>query len=263
MKKAVIVDDHPVIWDYAQSCLEPCYEVVECCATTAEAEEAFRKHKPDIVWLDCYLGELYEDGHGLKNSGLMLANWMKKHRPEIKVFLFTASNEVSILEASKNIGVEGIAVGGKYFKEKEVVRDAIQTIADGGYWVSPNLIDNVQLDQLGKLTVFEFCVVCSMFAGKSTGQVADEFDTTRKRINNSLYRIKEKLKLDFDINRSEFLECMRDFFNDNINLNQNYVISDIVSINSLAESFLKPVISRVASGELKRVSLNEYFTEQS
>lgn len=257
MKTAIVIEDQPIIWDYVGSCLEGLCEIKEFCSNTEEAEIAFRKYKPDLVWLDCYLGEISEHSQGIKNSGVLLASWMKRHHPETKIFLFTASNEASILEAAKSLEVEGIALGGKFLKDKNIVIKGIKEVLAGKNWLSPNIIENIELDNLGSITVFEFCVICSLLIGKPTVQIAEEMDTTRKRVNNAVYRIKEKFKIEDHVSREDLLEILKDKVKSSFNPCRDYNVSDVISINSLAQQFLLPVIKQIKEGDFKRVALRK------
>lgn len=252
---AIVVEDQPVIWDYISSCIEPHYEIQTFCSNTYEAEKAFREYKPDLVWLDCYLGEISESYQGIKNSGLELAEWIKNHNPKTKIFLFTASNELAVLAKAQELGIEGIALGGKFLKNKEIIRDAIKTISYGSKWISPSIFENIELDELANITVFEFCVIFSMLVGKSTVQIAEELDTTRKRVNNSIYRVKQKLDLDSESSKEDLLEIFKDRIQENINASQLYNLSELISINSLVENYLNPVINKLRNGALSKVKI--------
>ena len=256
-KKAIVVEDQPIIWEYAKSCIEPHFEVLEFCSSTEEAELAFRKHKPDLVWLDCYLGEVSETHFGVKNSGIELAAWIKSHSPETKVFLFTASNEMSIFEFARKHEIEGIALGGKYLKDKSIVQEGIKALAEGNSWTSPNIIDHWELKSLGKITLFEFCIASLLIIGKSASQIADELDTTRKRVNSAIYRIREKLKIEDAIGRDEFLEILKDKIKSCFSPNQYYNLTELTTINAMVESCLKPLIDELKTGDLKRVAIEE------
>ena len=78
----IVVEDQIVSWDYINSVLKEHAEVKSFCKNSFEAEAAFLKFKPDLIWLDCYLGEISLDNQGLKNSGLELANWIKGNKPK-------------------------------------------------------------------------------------------------------------------------------------------------------------------------------------
>ncbi len=252
---AIVVEDQPVIWDYIQSCVEPCYNIKAFCTSTMEVENSFRKIKPDLVWLDCYLGEISESYQGVKNSGLLLAEWIKSHSPKTKIFLFTASSELAILAKAQELGIEGIALGGKFIKDKEIIKGAIKTISYGSKWISPSIFEDIELDELANITVFEFCVIFFLLVGKSTIQIAEELDTSRKRVNNSVYRVKQKLGLDENITKEELLEIFKERIQDSINTSQFYNLSELVSINSVVENCLNPVINKIKTGELAKVKI--------
>lgn len=254
-KKAIVIEDQPVIWDYAQSCLEPYYQVVAFCGSTHEAEKALKEHKPDLVWLDCYLGELSELNQGVKNSGMQLASWIKSHYPQTAIFLFTASNEIAVFHTAQSLGIEGIALGGKFIRNKEIIRDGIKTVYYGANWISPSVIEDFELNNLGRITLFEFSVVSSMLLGKSSNQIAEELDTTRKQINNAIYRIKQKLFIDSDTSREDFLEIVKDKFIDSFEPSKYYNLSEIVSINTIIQETLTPVFDKIKSGDLTKMKL--------
>lgn len=255
--KAIVVEDQAVLWEYIASCLEPYYEVVAFCSNTTEAEIAFREHKPDLVWLDCYLGEFSDISQGVKNSGIDLALWVKNHSPQTKIFLFTASNELGILNRAHEIGIEGIALGGKFLKNKDVIRSGVAAVSYGAKWVSPNIIEDIELGEIANITVFEFCVIFSLLVGKSSLQIAEEFDTTRKRVNNSVYRVKQKLNLDDDTSKDEMLEIFKEKINHCVDPNHFYNLSELISVNAVVEQCLSPLIDEIKSGKLSRVRLSQ------
>lgn len=255
--KAIVVEDQPVIWEYAKSCMEGVCDIKAFCTTTAEAEAAFREHKPDLVWLDCYLGEISEIGQGVKNSGIMLAKWIKQHSPKTKVFLFSASNEANVVELAKKIEVEGIALGGKYIKDKSIIVKGLKQVLAGKDWMSPELIAEIEIESLAKITMLEFYVICSMILGKPSSQIADELDTTRKRVNNAIYRIREKLGIDDDIEREELLEICKERIKDCFKPNDYYQLSDIISLNSMMQATLNPMLEQLKEGKLERVTFSK------
>lgn len=252
---AVVIEDQAVLWDYITSCLEPYYEVAAFCSSTQEAELAFHDYKPDLVWLDCYLGEFSEINYGVKNSGIEIAAWIKNHQPKTKIFLFTASNELGILNRAHELGIEGIALGGKFLRNKQIIKIGVSSVYHGAKWVSPNIIEDIELGEIANITVFEFCVIFSMLIGKSASQIADEFDTSRKRVNNSVYRVKQKLELDDNTSKEELLEIFKEKINHSVDPNQFYNLSELVSVNAVVEHCLSPVITELKSGSYDRVKL--------
>ncbi len=253
---AIVVEDQPVIWDYASYCLKDDCHILEFCTNTSEAEEAFFQYRPDLVWLDCYLGEVSDSSNGPKNSGLALATWIKCHRPKTKIFLFTASHDPTILKAARDIGIEGIALGGKFVRDRHIIVSGIRTVLEGKQWISPHLVEDFELDDLARVTVFEFAVFCSILLGKSTALIAEELDTTRKRVNNAIYRVREKLEIDERASKDYALDLIRDKVLQKLKFNDSYVVSDIMAINTAIYEFLGPILAKLKSGMLSRVYLD-------
>jgi DNA-binding NarL/FixJ family response regulator len=256
MKKAIVVEDQPVLWHYAETCLQSYYQVVSFCTNTHEAELAIKHHKPDLVWMDCYLGEISELNQGPKNSGIILSAWIKKHYPQTKIFLFTASDEQSLFQGAKNLDIDGIALGGKYIKDINIVKDGIQKIAQGARWLSPNLAEDFQMINVSNFTLFEFAVVSSMLLGKSSAQIADDLDSTRKQINNALYRVKYKLFGDEDVPREFLLETIKEKMIESLKPSKYHNLSEIVSINTLVQETLKPILNQLQSGNFDKYKLD-------
>jgi|GEM_PF-2476717 len=259
MKTAIVIEDQPAIWDYASHCLKDHCHVLEFCTSTAEAEEAFYKYSPDLVWLDCYLGEVSDSSSGPKNSGIALAAWIKSHKPKTKIFLFTASSDPTILKAANDIRVEGIALGGKFIRDRHIIINGIRAVLAGRNWVSPNVVEDYEMGDLSKITVFEFAVFCSMLLGKSTALIADELDTTRKRVNNAIYRVRQKLEIEDVASKDYAMDLIRDRILAKIKFNDTYVVSDIMAINIAVGELLEPVLNKIKSGELNRTYLDPEF----
>lgn len=254
---AIVVEDQPIIWDYIRSCLEPHYKILDFCSSTVEAEELIRNLRPNLVWLDCYLGEFSEQGLGIKNSGIELAYWIKKHNPQTKIFLFTASNEGSIIHNAKEIGIEGIALGGKFFRDKSVIQDGVKALASGYHWYAPNLIAELELQAIANVTVFEFAVLSAFLLGKNTAQIADELDTTRKSINNVIYRVKQKFCLSESLSRYDLLDIFKDKIRSSFTTTQYYALNEIITVNSVIERLVRPLLTSLKTGNLDKIRLSD------
>lgn len=250
--RTIVVEDQPIVWDYIRSCLEEYCEIDAFCTSTKEAEAAIKKYKPEFVWLDCYLGEFADNGQGVKNSGLQIAFWIKNHFPDTKIFLFTASNETIILKQCESAGVEGIALSGKYISDKEIIKEGVRAVLAGEKWLSPQVIEAVELEKLNQITIFEFSVLCSLVCGKNTNQIAEDMSTTRKRVNNSIYRAQQKLFIDPDLSREELLDKFKEKILESFDISRYYNLTEIVSVNSLIENCLNPVISRLGEEKLDK-----------
>lgn len=248
---AVVIEDQPIVWEYIKSCLDGLCDIKAFCTNTKESEQAIKEFKPDFIWLDCYLGEIADNSHSIKNSGLQMLPWIKKHYPATKIFLFSASNETIILRQAQQYGVEGIALSGKYIADKSVVIEGVKTVLEGRLWLSPQVLESYELKHFNQVTLFEFSVVTSLILGKNTSQIAEELNTTRKMINNSVYRIKRKLSLDPELSREDFLELVREKIISSFDTSKYYNLTEIIAINTMVQNCLDPVIEKIRSNELK------------
>ena len=255
---AIVIEDQCVIWDYIHNILSPYYEIKSFCNSSKLAEKAFIEFKPDLVWLDCYLGELCENHLGLKNSGLALAAWMKKHSPNTKIFLFTASYESSIIYKAESIGIEAVFLGAKFSNNKNGIVSIIERVKQGekSIYVDSRKISETALKRVGKMTFFEFCVVASLLIGKSTAKIADELNSNRKQINNTLYRVKEKYDLSDDLSREEVLEELKEIILNSFEQLEQQHISEFHCLFKITDELLNPVVNQIRQGGLKGASFS-------
>lgn len=254
---AIVVEDQIVSWDYIKSVLEPLVDIKKFCKTSLEAELAFREFKPNLVWLDCYLGEISELSTGLKNSGIILAEWIKAHETNTKIILFTASLESSLVLRAKKLKIDAVFLGAKFEANKDQCRKIIQRVLDGekDIIISSLKRKKTKYENIGKMTLLEFSVVSSMILGKSTAQIAEDLLSTRKQINNVLYRVKEKYQLSDDLSRNEILEYLKEIMLNEYD--QRGEIPELYSILKLNEEVLKPIISKISNSENKRIKLKD------
>lgn len=86
MIKVMVVDDEPAICRLLTKMVErqPDYQVVAECGNFAEAVVAFRKHKPDVVFMDIDLGG---------QDGLECARVFSELNPKTKIIFATAHSE--------------------------------------------------------------------------------------------------------------------------------------------------------------------------
>lgn len=261
-KTAIVVEDQIVSWDYIASVLEPFLEVKKFCKTSKEAEQAFIEIKPDLVWLDCYLGELSESSTGLKNSGILLAEWIKAHSPCTKIILFTASFESSIVIKAKQLELDAVFLGAKFEADKNQCREILNRVLNGekNIVISSLKQKEDKYENIGKMTLHEFSIISSMILGKTTAQIAEDLATTRKQINNALYRVKEKYELDDCLSRNEILEYLKEIMLKEYE--QKGEIPELYSILKLNEEVLKPVVDKISSTENKKIKLKDILNIQ-
>ena len=128
MIKVMVVDDEPMICQLLTKMVEkqPDYQVVEECGSFTEAVVAFRKHKPDVVFVDIDLGG---------QDGLECARVFSELNPKIKIIFATAHSEY--MENAFEIYAFDYLV--KPFNMERLVR-TLDRIRDGYTEVSPGKV---------------------------------------------------------------------------------------------------------------------------
>ncbi len=172
--------------------------------------------------------------------------------------MFTASNELSILNFAQKIGIEGLALGGKFIRDQSIIHDGIRSLYFDFNWTSPNIIEHLEIKNFARITILEFAVVSMLLLGKSTTQLSDEMDMTRKQINNAIYRVKEKLCLDTEISRQDFLEEIKEKILASFEPSQFYNLTEIISVNSFLETNLSPVLNELKAGGFTKNRLRDF-----
>ena len=124
-KTIVIADDHPLILDALSALLETDKDVkvVARCLDGAEALEAVRRHRPNVLILDVAMPTL--DG-----LGVLRALRRTESAPAV-IILTRMIDEAQTLEALK-LGVAGIVL-----KEtaSQVIGDCVRKVMAGGRWL--------------------------------------------------------------------------------------------------------------------------------
>ncbi len=156
------------------------------------------------------------------------------------------------MKQCENLGVEGIALSGKYISDKEIVKEGVRTVLNGEKWVSPQVIESFELEDFNKVTIFEFSVLSSLVCGKNTNQIAEEMSTTRKMVNNSIYRAQQKLFIDPELSREEFLDMFKDKIMKSFDVSRFYNLTEIVSVNSLIQNCLEPIMAKLKDEKLEK-----------
>ena len=75
-------------------------------------------------------------------------------------------------------------------------------------------------------------------------------------------KVKQKLGLDEDIGKEELMEVFKDRIQNSINASQFYNLSELVSINSIVENYLHPVVSMIKAGDLAKVKIGSLKGEK-
>lgn len=194
--RIVIVDDHPVVLQglVALFAAEPDLDVVARCLGGAEAVEAVRVHRPDVLVLDLQMPRL---------DGFATLRAMKQDALIPAVVLLTAViDDDATLEAVR-LGVAGIVL-----KEMapQLLVQCIRKVHAGEQWLERQSVGRA-LDtllrreagvrDLGRvLTRRELEIVRLVARGFRNTRIAEELGVSEATIKTQLHHIYEKLGVD-------------------------------------------------------------------
>src|ERR1043165_8692143 len=122
----VLVEDHQALREGLELLLgRDGIEVLGTAGTAAEGRKLVEALKPDVALIDIRLGD---------ESGIELTAQLIDADPERRVVLYTGSSEIDLLIKGLDSGARGYAL--KEGTQSEL-RNALQTVAEGGTYVDP------------------------------------------------------------------------------------------------------------------------------
>jgi two-component system nitrate/nitrite response regulator NarL len=193
--RVVIADDHPLFREgvgKTLSDLANC-EVVATCANADDALKAVREHLPDVVLLDI----------SMPGGGIDAARQIAAACPVVRILMLTASESESDVMEALEVGACGYALKGIGGNE---LADIIQTVHDGGVYVSPGLaarmlvdIKDHQVSQpsdlFSDLTAREEQILKRVAKGLSNKEVALDLTLSEKTVKHYMTNILQKLQV--------------------------------------------------------------------
>ena len=194
--RLVLADDHPFILSGLENlfCTEEDIEVLASCVNGAEALEAVRKYRPDILVLDIRMPV---------KDGLEVAREIRKENLPTRMVLLTAVlDERESLEALR-LGVQGIVL-----KEMapQMLLQCIRKVHAGEQWIERHsarqTLEKLLRQEAGvreiaaKLTPQEMTIVRLVAVGLRNKEIADKLHISEGTVKVHLHHIFEKFKVD-------------------------------------------------------------------
>lgn len=194
--RLVLVDDHPIVLEGLERLfrLEPDFEVAARCVNAAEALEAVRTHRPDILVLDLRLPG---------RSGLEVLDQMRREGlPGRAVLLAGSINEDELLEAL-HLGARGVVL-----KEMapELLVQCIRTVHAGGRWLENDFLSRALeglLDRNGvarpgrsALSPREIEIARLAATGHHNREIGEALHIAEGTVKVHLHKIYEKLGIE-------------------------------------------------------------------
>jgi len=184
----VVVDDHEVVREGLRLSLSraPHIRVVGEAADGASAVELAERRKPDVVIMDVRMPGI---------DGLEATKLLAERAPEVKVLIFTAFSERSLLGRGLESGAKGYIL--KEAPHQTLVR-AIEKVAQGEGYVDPALMPAFLTgkDSSDMLTQREREILQLLADGMSNADVAAKLFISQETVKSHVRHILTKLEAD-------------------------------------------------------------------
>jgi DNA-binding NarL/FixJ family response regulator len=198
--KLLVVDDHILFREGLVSLIsrQPDMQVVGEAGSVAEAVEAARRLKPDMILMDFNL----PDGNGLDATRIILAE-----HPPIKIIFLTIYDEDERLFGAVRLGAKGYLL--KNIPVTQLLA-ALHAVDRGEPALSMDMItrlmgeltrspapeaQSTETDPLAGLTTREMEVLRELATGASNRSIADHLFISENTVRNHVHNLLEKLGL--------------------------------------------------------------------
>ncbi len=195
--RLLVVDDHEVVRKGLVALLDrrEGFEVVAEAGTVAEALEAARRFKPDLVVMDVRL----PDG-----SGVEACREIRSEFPETRVVMLTSYPDEEAVLSAIIAGASGYLL--KQIRARDLI-SALETVGRGGSLLDPAVTEKVlerirriatggQSDELAALTAQEQRILMLVAEGMTNKEIAAEIFLSDKTVKNYVSSILSKLNLE-------------------------------------------------------------------
>lgn len=193
----VIADDHPLFRTGLREVIaaDPTLQIVGEAGDGEMALSLIHKHVPAMAILDIDKPKL---------GGLAVAREIQKQKLEVDVVFLTMYKEEDLFNEAMDVGARA------YVLKDSAVNDivnAIHTVADGKYYISPALSDHLikrsarvekllrHTPSLEDLTPAELRILKLIADGKTSKEIADLLSISYKTVENHRTSIASKLHL--------------------------------------------------------------------
>jgi DNA-binding NarL/FixJ family response regulator len=192
-----VVDDHEVVRQGLVALLDrrEGFQVVAEAGTVADAIEAARRFRPEIVIMDVRL----PDG-----SGVEACREIRAEFPDTRVVMLTSYPDEEAVLSAIVAGASGYLL--KQIRARDLV-SALETVGAGGSLLDPAVTEKVlervrriangsQSDELAALTAQEQRILLLVAEGKTNKEIATEIFLSDKTVKNYVSSILSKLNLE-------------------------------------------------------------------
>lgn len=194
--RLVLADDHPLVLNGLENLFrtEEDFQVLARCINGAEALQAVRKHRPDVLVLDIRMPV---------KDGLDVLREIRKENLPTRVVLLTAVLEERELIEAVRLGVQGIVL--KEMAPQMLLR-CIRKVHAGEQWIelrsAKQALEKMLRREAGarevaaKLTPQEMTIVRMVAGGLRNKEIGDKLHISEGTVKVHLHNIFEKLQVD-------------------------------------------------------------------
>ena len=207
--RVLIVDDSFIVRNGLRASLNPpAFQVVGEAGTGAQGLDQVRVLRPDVILMDVRMPDL---------DGISATRRLLEYDPQARVVILTWSEDGQTLLSAVKAGAKGYLVHGHFSGEE--LRNAIQTVFDGGALITPSLapllleafrqtggvgaepvqdrpvLDRHDTRMLGSLTPREQDILQLIRAGLTNREIASRLGIVEKTVKNYISNIYAKLSV--------------------------------------------------------------------
>jgi len=165
------------------------FEVVGQASDGQEGWELYQAHQPDLILLDIVIPKI---------DGFELGRRILATNGNANILAITSQMDSRTTHRISEIGFKGYVE-----KEQpiEVLQDAMLTVAEGGFYFTRLVRENryklpTDFAAVQKvLSPREQAILAAVASGKTSQIIAQDFDLSRRTVENHRYRIMKKLNL--------------------------------------------------------------------
>jgi len=187
--RVLICDDHWIVRQAIRGRIDeiPGFEVVAEVGEGDSVIAAVREHRPDLLLIDVEMPGL----NGIEAMARVLSRW-----PETRVLVFTAHEEDALVRLAAREGAAGFLVKSA---DMDQIREACETVIDGGRWFpghEADLEDEDELQRLRSLSDREREIIFLLATGMRAQGVADEIGIQTATVYTHVRNVVAKLGVD-------------------------------------------------------------------
>ena len=192
MSTIVLADDHALMRAGLRRILEESgHTVLGEAGDGLQVVDIVKQHRPQILMLDLGLPSLH---------GLDVLRQMRRRAPKVRVLVVSAFNRDEFVVSALRAGAAGYLLKSACTDQ---LLEAVEVVATGGYYVSPQLAasaesygDGSRKDAYDKLTSRQREVFHLMAEGLSYPQIASRLFISARTAEDHRYNISRKLGLE-------------------------------------------------------------------